>query len=130
MFTITAVLLLGLGIGATTAVFSLFDTVLLKPLPYQAPDRIVIQWNLPPANLNLTGYVPWGPMQLHAMEKETKTFRYLGSFEPDTFNLTGTGDPIMLEGMRVSFGFFPSLGVTPDLGCFFLPRTRTNPHEV
>jgi putative ABC transport system permease protein len=123
LFTITTIALLGLGIGASTAVFSLVETVLLKPLPYPEPDRIVIPWNVPPANLNLGEYFPWGPMQFHAMEQETKTFRYLGIFQSDTFNLSGpTEEPVMIEGMRVSYGFFPSLGVTPAIGRIFTQK--------
>jgi putative ABC transport system permease protein len=128
-FAITTVVLLGLGIGASTAIFSLVDTILFKPLPYPEPDRIVLPWNIPPANLNLNGYFPWGPMQFHAMEQETRTFRYLGSFQGDTFNLSGSGEPLMLEGMRVSYGFFPALGVTPALGRIFTQEEDQPGHE-
>jgi predicted permease len=130
VFTITTILLIGLGIGASTAVFSLVDTVLLKPLPYPEPDRIVIPWNVPPANLNLGEYFPWGPMQFHAMEQEAKTFRYLGAFRSDTFNLSGPSDePAMIEGMRVSYGFFPSLGAIPAIGRIFTQEEDQPGHE-
>lgn len=132
VFTVTAVLLLGLGIGASTAVFTLLDAVLLKPLPYPEPQKIVMPWNIPPANLNIAGYFPWSPIQFHAMEQETRTFQSLGAFQSDTFNLSGAGEPALLEGMRVSYGFFPSLGVTPALGRLFT-REEDQPghdHEV
>jgi putative ABC transport system permease protein len=58
-------------------------------------------------------------MQFHAMEQETKTFRSLGAFQGDSFNLSGVGEPVHLEGMRVSSGFFPALGVSPALGRIF-----------
>jgi predicted permease len=128
-FTITAVLLLGLGIGATTAVFSMVDAILLKPLPYPGPDRIVMPWNVPPANLNINGVFPWGPIQFHAMESETKTFKALGAFQGDNFNLSGAGEPVMIEGMRVSHGFFPALGVSPALGRIFTASEDQPGHE-
>ncbi|HYX53931.1 MAG TPA: ABC transporter permease, partial [Candidatus Limnocylindrales bacterium] len=131
-FTVAAILLLALGIGASTAVFSLLDAVLLKPLPYPEANKIVMSWNVPPANLNLGNYFPWAPLQFHAMEQETRTYQYLGAFQSDTFNLSGSGEPARLDGMRVSYGFFPSLGVTPALGRIF-SREEDQPgrdHEV
>jgi predicted permease len=136
-FAIVTVTLLGLGVGATTAVFSLVDTVLLKPLPYPEPGELVIPWNVPPPGVNVGGYaeIPWDPDRFHAMERESKTFRHLGAFQSGTFNLTsmgnGTeaGEPEMLEGLRVSSGFFPALGVTPALGRVFASEEDQPGHE-
>lgn len=129
LFTGTAILLLGLGIGSSTVVFSLVDAVLLKGLPYPDSAKIVIPWNVPPADLNLGEYFPWGPLQFHEMEQETKTFRYLGAFQSDSFNLSGVGEPVMIEGMRVSYGFFPALGTTPALGRAFTQEEDQPGHE-
>jgi len=130
-FTFTVVLLLGLGIGSVCAVFSIIDAILLKPVPYADPSSLVIPWNIPPAAVNVGGYreLPWGPIQFHALEQETKTYRYLGAFQGGNFNLTGFGDPAMLEGARVSWGFFPALGVQPELGRFFTPVEDSPGHE-
>jgi predicted permease len=122
-FSLTAVLLLGLGIGVTTAVFSLVDTVLLKPLPYPDADRLVIPWCVPPPGRNFGGYgkFGWVPTQFHAMQEQTKTYQYLGAFEGASFNLTGVGEPSLVEGLRVSWGFFPALGTSPSIGRIFTP---------
>ena len=111
-FTFTVVLLLGLGIGSVSAVFSIVDAILLRPAPYPDPSSLVIPWDIPPAGVDVGGYqeFPWGPIQFHALEQETKTYRYLGAFQGSNFNLTGFGDPAMLEGALVSWGFFPALG--------------------
>jgi putative ABC transport system permease protein len=120
-FAAIAVLLLGLGIGATTAVFSLVNTVLLKPLPYPDPSRIVIPWDLPPPGVNIGGYdvIPWHPSRFHSMQQETRTYEYLAAFQGANYNLTGAGEPATLEGVRVTWGFFPALGITPHLGRIF-----------
>ncbi|MGC2617938.1 MAG: ABC transporter permease [Acidobacteriaceae bacterium] len=133
-FTLAATILLGLGIGAATIVFSLINAVLLKPLPYSDPSTLVIPWNIPPAGVNIGGFTdfPWSPDHFHAMEQETKTYRFLGAFQSADFNLTEAGDPAMLEGAQVSWGFFPALGVQPELGRFFT-RDEDTPgreHEV
>ena len=130
-FTVTAVLLLGLGIGATTAVFSLVNGVLLKPLPYPEAGMIVVPWNLPPPGVDVGGFdkLPWSPVQFHDMEHETKTYRYLGAFESASFNLTGVGDPALVEGLRVSWAFFPALGVSPALGRVFTREEDQPGHE-
>jgi putative ABC transport system permease protein len=119
-FTAIAVLTLSLGIGASTAVFSLVDAVLLKPLPYPHYERIVFPWRQSPQGLNL-GYneIPWGRPEFRVIAQESKTFQSLGAFQGDSFNLTGSGDPIRLDGLRASAGFFPALGVSPLLGRTF-----------
>jgi predicted permease len=133
-FSVTVILLLGLGIGATTAVFSLVDTVLLRPVPYPDPTSLVLPWNIPPAGVNIGGFdkFPWSPTNFHALEQETRTFRFLGAFQGSNFNLTESGDPAMLEGAQVSWGFFPALGISPELGRTFTREEDApgNEHEV
>jgi putative ABC transport system permease protein len=129
-FTIVAVLILAFGIGASTAVFTIVDAVLVKPLPYPGSDSIVIPWRLPRAGLNL-GYdeIEWGQTDFLLFAKESKTFQDLGAFRKDSFNLTGTGDPTRLAGLRSSVGFFSALGVAPELGRTFLPEEDRPGHE-
>lgn len=130
-FSLTVILLLGLGIGASTAVFSLVDAVLLKPLQYPDSGEIVMPWIVPPKGINIGGFdkFPWDPTQFHALEKETQTYRYIGAFESANFNLTGAGEPALLEGLRVSSGFFPALGVQPVLGRIFTQEEDQPGHE-
>jgi predicted permease len=119
-FAALVVLTLALGIGASTAVFSLVNAVLLKPLPYPHAERIVFPWRQSPQGLNL-GYneIPWGRPEFLFVAQESKAFESLGAFQSDSFNLTGSGDPVRLDGLRVSAGFFPALGVSPLLGRTF-----------
>src|SRR5579864_8886878 len=129
-FTIVTVLTLALGIGASTAVFSLVDALLLNPLPYPDSGRIVMPWRQAPQRLNL-GYreIPWGRVEFQLFSRESKTFDSLGAFQSDSFNFTGAGDPIRLDGLRASAGFFPALGVSPALGRIFAPEEDQPGHE-
>ncbi len=129
-FTLIAVLTLALGIGATTAVFVVVNAILLKPLPYPDSERICIPWRQTPPGLNL-GYneIPWGVLSFRLMLDQSKTFESLGGFKSDTFNLTGSGDPVLLEGLRASAGFFPALGVAPAIGRAFTQEEDQPGHE-
>ncbi|HYM00737.1 MAG TPA: ABC transporter permease, partial [Blastocatellia bacterium] len=119
-FSLVVVLTLALGIGASTAVFSVVDAILIKPLPYPHAERIVLPWRQAPPGLNL-GYseFPWGRFEFQVLARTTQTLQWTGAFQADSFNLTGIGDPVRLDGIRSSAGFFPSLGVTPALGRTF-----------
>ena len=116
-FTAVAVLTLALGIGASTAVFSIVNAVLLKPLPYPHAEQIVFPWRQAPPGVNL-GYneIPWGLPDFQFMRQDSNAFRDLGAFKSDSFILTGVGEPARLDGLRASAGFFPALGVQPALG--------------
>jgi predicted permease len=129
-FTIVIVLTLALGIGASTAVFSIVNSVLLKPLPYPASQQIVFPWRLAPHGLQL-GYdeIPWGRPEFLLLAKESKAFQFLGAFKSDSFNLTGSGEPIRLNGVDASAGFFPALGVEPILGRVFNAQEDTSGSE-
>jgi putative ABC transport system permease protein len=116
-FTAVATLTLALGIGASTAVFSVVNAVLIKLLPFPNSEQIVFPWGVAPPGLNL-GYseIPWGRVQFLEFSRQTETIQNFGAFQSDSFNLTGAGDPVMFEGVRASAGFFPTLGVSPALG--------------
>lgn len=113
-FTVTAVITLGLGIGATTAIFSAVYSLLLRPLPYSDADRLV---SLVPNS---------GPLldpDFVAAMPSTKSFEQLSGFH--TYmndNLTGVGDPVRVTRAAVTANFFPALGVAPELGRNFLPE--------
>jgi predicted permease len=129
-FTIAASLTLALGIGASTAVFSLVNAVLLKPLPYPHPERIVYPWRQAPPGVEL-GFneIPWGLVDAHLFIREAHTFESLAAFKNGSFNLTGWGEPALLEGHRVSAGFFGALGIHPEQGRAFTPEEDQPGHE-
>jgi putative ABC transport system permease protein len=109
-FTVFAILVMALGIGATTAMFSVIHAVLLKPLQYRNPARIVL------LSQRIT------PVRFDEMKAASRSFSELGAFAGNTeqMALTGTGIPEVLSGTRVSGNFLQILGVNPLLGRSFL----------
>ncbi|MHB8638948.1 MAG: ABC transporter permease, partial [Candidatus Acidiferrales bacterium] len=116
-FAAVVVLTLALGIGANTAMFSVVYGVLLRPLSYPQPDRIVsIQWTYkgqPEDNLD--------DHQFRYFQQHRKSFQYLAADTPVGFNLTGGGEPERVSALRVSSDYFHVLGVQPTLGRDFSP---------
>ena len=119
-FTAVAVLTLALGTGASTAVFSLVSAILLKPLPYPDPDRIVLPELVSPPGVNIgSEYFPWAQIQFRMLTRDAHPFQAVGAFQNDSFNLTGAGEPSVHDGFRASAEFFPALGISPALGRTF-----------
>ena len=117
-FSAVVVLTLALGIGANTAIFSVVDAVLLRPLPYKDPDRLANLWSedvshgLQEGRVSLPNFADW--------KSRTRTFSDLTAFAPQTFLLGDPhGSPERLRSARVSANFFPLLGVSPALGRVF-----------
>jgi putative ABC transport system permease protein len=129
-FLLIVILILGLGIGVTAAVFSVVNAVLLKPLPYPNADGIVFPWRQTPPGVNI-GYqvIPWGVPTFRTLSQETRVFQFVGAFKSDSFNLTGSGEPALLTGFRVSAGFFPTLGTGPRIGRWFRAEEDQPGHE-
>ncbi|MFP5228229.1 MAG: ADOP family duplicated permease [Acidobacteriota bacterium] len=116
-FTAVAALTLALGIGATTAAFSLVDAVLLKPLPYPNARRVVMLWGRAPAGSFYGSFdMPFSAPEFQTLAQVQTVFRNVGVFRKKTFNLTGTGAPELQEGIEVSGGFFAALGGQAALG--------------
>jgi predicted permease len=115
-FTAIAVLTLGLGIGANTAIFSVMNGVLLNPLPYPHPDRLVTLAEKTPLSLSTVSYPNFLDWQ-----RENHTFSSVAAYKPADFDLTGTGKAERVSGMLVSATFFPLLGVNPVIGRIFTP---------
>jgi predicted permease len=120
-FTTFAILIVGLGIGASATIFSVVNAVLLRPLPFQQPDRLVwIANNMGEGLSNATvqsGYVKELAARTHAFSDLAAYYAYYSS---GGNKLTGAGgDPERLTGVPVSIGFFPALGVQPQLGAGF-----------
>ena len=125
-FTLIALLTIALGIGASTAVFGVIDATLLRPLPYRAPDRIVMLWRKAPPSVNI-GYseVPWNRADFLDFASTSRSLEAVGAFKADTFNLTGSGQPQQLSGLRATAGFFRALGVGVAIG-----RTYTDGEDL
>jgi hypothetical protein len=116
-FTFIAILTLTLAIGATTAIFSAADAVLLHPLPYFEQDRLVIvQENFPAHNLK---GVPPSPEDFAVFRRDTHSFAQIAAMISGDANLGGDGQPEDLDDARVTASLFPMLGIVPALGSLF-----------
>ena len=111
-----AIITLALGIGANTAIFSIVDTVMLRPLPYRNPDRLVSLWE------NVPGHGRWRvtPANFLDWKKQNTVFEDVSAFGASTLTLTGDGEPEQILGTRASSGFFNVIGVEPMLGRSFV----------
>src|SRR5918911_1537489 len=116
-FTAAAVIVLALGIGANTAIFSVVNAVLLRPLPFSDPDRLVQLWHTPPQksfpgmtrfSVSAANYFDW-KAQNHVFD-QMALYGYAG------YNLTGIGQPEVIRAGSVEPSFFSLLGVAPMLG--------------
>jgi putative ABC transport system permease protein len=116
-FTILAVLTLALGIGASTAIFSVLDAVILRPLPYRAPDRLVLvkEW-IPKA---IPDPIPVCAPDVVQFQRENQSFESLAAFRGDQFDLVGGTEPQRVNVNRVNANLFSLLGVQPSLGRAF-----------
>ncbi len=113
-FTAIAVLTLAIGIGASTAIFSVVDTVLLRPLPYREPERLVlVTETLPGMSTDEIG-VSAGEYQDY--RDRNRSFSQVAAYESAGFNLTGAGQPLRVNAAALSASAFPLLGVSPELG--------------
>ena len=119
-FSAIAGLTLALGIGANTAIFSVVNGVLLHPLPFKDPDRIVRVWHTPPAksfpgmsffSVSAANYFDW--------QRENHVFERMAIYNYRGFTLTGVAQPLQVDASAVSSGFFETLGVPPLLGRVF-----------
>lgn len=119
-FTTTAVLMLALGIGATTAVFSVVESVLLRPLPFPQPDRLVSLGDiLQGADVGGNGEAGVTAPDIQNYTRDTHSFESLGGYKPSNYELSGVGEPAQINASRLSGGVFPALGVPPLMGRFF-----------
>ncbi len=121
-FTVVAVLALALGIGANSAIFSVVNSVLLRPLPYKDPEQLVIAWETNPQLLSdyLKTHNEAAPANFFDWQTESKSFENLAAFRWQDFNLTGGDTPEQVIGNAVTTNMFATLGVRPALGRDFL----------
>ena len=119
-FTATAVLMLAFGIGATTAIFSIVEGVLLRPLPFPDPDRLVVLADhLEGADVGGNGEAGVTVPDIRAYGRDTHSFVNLGGYQYAGFELSGNGDSAQVNAARMSGGVLPALGVAPLLGRVF-----------
>ena len=117
-FTTIAILTLALGIGANTAIFSVVQGVLLAPLPYSDPDRLVLVWqyNLMlkhPISVSYPDFLDW--------QRDARSFLQMAAYDSQDRNLTAPGTPERISGEEISSGFLNMLGIKPILGSEFSP---------
>ena len=118
--TMVALLTLALGIGANTAIFSAVDAVLLRPLPYDEPDELVMVWEKRQAEGVLDNVV--APADYVDWAKLNTTFESIAAYTTVTVDLTGVGEPVKLPAAAVSPAFFDVLRTRPQLGRTFRPE--------
>jgi putative ABC transport system permease protein len=112
-FTAMAVIALALGIGANSAIFSIVNTVLLRPLPYPEPERLVMVWEhssrIGRFSISVPNFVDW--------QQQNQVFRHLAAISGATLHLAGgDGEPARLRGLAVTSSYFDAIGVKPWLG--------------
>ena len=124
-FTAVAILTLALGIGANSAIFSVINTVLIKPLPYPEPNRLAVldeyQLHTGESSVAWMNFLDW--------REQSKSFEDLAAYRTLHLTLTGSGEPALLRAGQVSAPFFPLLGTKTILGRTFL-KSEDNPEAV
>src|SRR5215468_3914422 len=129
-FTVTAILMLALGIGATTAIFSIVEGVLLRPLPFPDPDRLVILGDvLEGSHCASCAHSVTAP-DIRNYMRDTQSFSHLGGYRGRLFELSGPGDPVAVNATRMSGEVFAALGVPPLLGRTFTQQEDEENQQV
>jgi putative ABC transport system permease protein len=116
-FSIVVIITLALGIGGNAAIFTIFNAVLLRPLPYSDPQKLV---TLAVARSGEAEAVnPFSIVRFEMIRDHSRSFAGVAAYAVEFFNLTGRGEPLQVHGARVSPNFFDVLGVKPQMGRFF-----------
>jgi putative ABC transport system permease protein len=130
-FTTTTVLMLALGIGATTTIFSIVEGVLLRPLPFPHSERLVqLSDIVQGAELGGNGEAGVTAPDIQAYTRDTHSFESLGGYRPATYELSGIGEPAQVNAARLSGGVLPALQVEPLMGRFFTQQEDDNKEHV
>ena len=116
-FTLTAVLTLAFGIGATTAIFSIVEGVLLRPLPFPEPQSLVEFGDVIEGS-DFNGPAVTAP-EINQYARDTQSFTSVGGYQQTSYELSGVGEPARINASRLTAGVFPTLAVTPILGRAF-----------
>jgi predicted permease len=130
-FTATAVLMLAFGIGATTAIFSIVEGVLLRPLPFPNPDRLVVLGDhLQGVDVGGHGEVGVTVPDIRAYTRDTKGFSALGGYGYAAYELSGAGKPTQVNAARLTAGVFSALAVAPQHGRVFTADETEHSQQV
>ena len=124
-FTFIAVLTLALAIGANTAIFGIVNAVLLRPLPYNQPERLVLLWS---------HWINWSKTWVSQGEvvdyqQQLRSLEHVAAFDSTSFNLTGSGDPLRVRAAQVQPDIFAALGAKPIAGRVFTADEDVPGHE-
>jgi putative ABC transport system permease protein len=130
-FTLTAVLMLAFGIGATTATFSLVECVIRRPLPFPRSERLVrLNDNIEGADIGGNGMAGVTGPDIHNYMRETHSFDGLGGIRPSGYELSGIGEPAQINGTRMSGGVFTALQVQPLMGRYYTQQEDDQKQQV
>jgi predicted permease len=130
-FTVTAILMLALGIGATTAIFSIVEGVLLRPLPFPDPDSLVTLGDeVEGLHCAACAHSSVTAPDIRNYMRDTQSFSHLGGYRGRLFELSGIGDPAAVNGTRMSGELFAALGVPPLLGRTFTRQEDEERQQV
>jgi putative ABC transport system permease protein len=130
-FTLTAVLTLAFGIGATTAIFSIVEGVLLRPLLFPHPDRLVVLSDiLQNVKLGNDGESGVTAPEIRVYQSDTRSFSALGGYQQTGYELSGAGAPAQISAARLTASVFPVLGVSPLMGRVFTQQEDTDHAQV
>src|SRR5262245_50545298 len=114
-FTLVAVITLALGIGANTAIFSVVNAVLLRPLPYKDSQQLVWVWEVQAKQAQ----THFSPAEFLDYQAQNQSFTEMAAYRLMPLTLTGAGEPEQLDGLIVTANFFSLLGVPPERGRIF-----------
>ena len=128
-FAAVAILTLALGIGANTAIFTIFNGVLLHPLPYPHPERLVAVQEVVPKFGKFGPTLPVNSWHFREWRKQNRSFDRLALVSGVDFTLTSAGEPERLSGARVSSSLFPMLGIQAAIGRTFLEEEDQPGHD-
>jgi len=122
-FTSVAILIMALGIGANSAIFSVVHAVLLEPLPFSDPDRLVQIWHVPPQT-SFPGMTQFAVSAANFLDwqKQNDVFSEMALYSGASYDITGQGKPETVQASTVTSNFFSVLGVQPIYGRVFLPE--------
>jgi putative ABC transport system permease protein len=124
MFTVVTLVTIAIGVGANSAIFSVINGVLLKPLPYSNPERLVSVWQSAPG-IGITD-LNASPSDYFTFREENRTFQHYGLWTGDSVSVTGLAAPEQVQALDVTSGTLEALGVQPVLGRWFTLKDETH----
>ena len=118
-FTGMVLLTLALGIGATTSIFSVINSVLIKPLPFPHAENLVGVWHVAPGVKGINGDIDCSPTMYFTYRENSQTFHDFGLWQAGGASVTGLAEPEQVRSITVTYGLLQALGVQPAAGRLF-----------